>query len=531
MIRIENPVIREPFNGGNGIVDTQELRGDDIRVVAYGARVEPGQVIISPGGNGRIDTIPAGDEVISGTSLLMDVQPGTLTGGYRNTREGLRNFSLSSKENTPSLFLRYDRPPDKTRLVTIDLTSSKPKIYGKPISSTLHAKALLRAVYTLTEPELPQWINYLLFQEGTSGDLYIENSGIHGNIHSNANIRGRVVGRYAKEASIRGDISAVGNIRLEGGYNHVGNRRERADTIRIPQVREPRIARPDLGGNLLTPETPNLNIDSPLPPEIPGINLDEYREMARTSGRYYPGDSVIPPGVIDRVHFVEGTAHLMPNATYTFRGEGRIVATNSICGWDISTLNGIGLPRDHHTLIGVRGISLTPHGGRPLTINGVNLLSTDGSINVRSRYTGGNVVVTNSVWRAGNSIATWHCGGGGDHAGRIGTSLLNTILHAKGNIHLSRIDPIDAGDPEQERSIRNTVIMAMGNVSINDVRPNTVIHCAIRSNGEISLSKERYREGLGSRFIGGAFGRSVSAQKFRLMEYQRDIIQRLFENL
>lgn len=54
-------VIIEPTTGGNGTVDTTAV-GDDVQVVPVGAPITAGQVIIRPGPNGEIDTIPSADD-------------------------------------------------------------------------------------------------------------------------------------------------------------------------------------------------------------------------------------------------------------------------------------------------------------------------------------------------------------------------------------------------------------------------------------------------------------------------------------
>ena len=49
-------------DGGNAIADTTAI-GDDKQLIATGASVAPGEVIIAPGPNCRLDTAPAGDDI------------------------------------------------------------------------------------------------------------------------------------------------------------------------------------------------------------------------------------------------------------------------------------------------------------------------------------------------------------------------------------------------------------------------------------------------------------------------------------
>ena len=55
-------VITEPATAGNGTADTTAA-GDDEQVIASGAAATAGAVIITPGPNGVLDTVPAGDDV------------------------------------------------------------------------------------------------------------------------------------------------------------------------------------------------------------------------------------------------------------------------------------------------------------------------------------------------------------------------------------------------------------------------------------------------------------------------------------
>lgn len=60
-----NPrAILEPFEDGDGIANTEVQAGtDDEQIIALGAAVGAGDVIIGPGPNGKVDTLPAGDDV------------------------------------------------------------------------------------------------------------------------------------------------------------------------------------------------------------------------------------------------------------------------------------------------------------------------------------------------------------------------------------------------------------------------------------------------------------------------------------
>jgi|GEM_PF-3244749 len=56
--------IREPSDMGNGTADTMAA-GDDVQLVAVGALAAPSQDIIGVGPNGVLDTVPAGDDLLS----------------------------------------------------------------------------------------------------------------------------------------------------------------------------------------------------------------------------------------------------------------------------------------------------------------------------------------------------------------------------------------------------------------------------------------------------------------------------------
>lgn len=70
------PVIIEPDLGGNGFADTSAL-GDDIQVIAVGNPANPGDVIISAGPNGMLESLATGDdEPIPGGGLCMTCHGG-----------------------------------------------------------------------------------------------------------------------------------------------------------------------------------------------------------------------------------------------------------------------------------------------------------------------------------------------------------------------------------------------------------------------------------------------------------------------
>lgn len=93
-------VIAEPVSGGNGIANTAKS-GDDIQVIAVGAQVQPGQIIIRPGPNRILDTDPTADDVKAADPLPCDSLPFKLI--YRftaiNTGEtGLTNIEICDNE-------------------------------------------------------------------------------------------------------------------------------------------------------------------------------------------------------------------------------------------------------------------------------------------------------------------------------------------------------------------------------------------------------------------------------------------------
>ncbi len=79
--------IIEPDEGGNGVADTEAAAdGDDIQVVAVGDPAPAGYVIIRPGPNGVLETVPDGD----------DQYPFDCPGGACDGREVLVRFKNSS---------------------------------------------------------------------------------------------------------------------------------------------------------------------------------------------------------------------------------------------------------------------------------------------------------------------------------------------------------------------------------------------------------------------------------------------------
>lgn len=57
--------IHEPWAGGNGRVDTYQIRGDDALVATPGAYIAPGQDIVLPGPNGILETRPGTGDTIT----------------------------------------------------------------------------------------------------------------------------------------------------------------------------------------------------------------------------------------------------------------------------------------------------------------------------------------------------------------------------------------------------------------------------------------------------------------------------------
>lgn len=56
--------IIEPISGGNGIANTTALI-DDVQVIPVGQPAAPGAIIVSPGANGVIDSMPGGDDMLN----------------------------------------------------------------------------------------------------------------------------------------------------------------------------------------------------------------------------------------------------------------------------------------------------------------------------------------------------------------------------------------------------------------------------------------------------------------------------------
>ena len=87
--------LHEPWAGGNGRVDTYELKGDDVRVIAPGSYVEPGKDIVMAGRNGLLETVPvSGDDATWFPNLYDDL----FWQGPNNTLF-----------QTPSPLLKYDQ--------------------------------------------------------------------------------------------------------------------------------------------------------------------------------------------------------------------------------------------------------------------------------------------------------------------------------------------------------------------------------------------------------------------------------------
>lgn len=79
--------IREPSAGGNGSADTL-AQGDDEQLVPLGALVGPSENIIGVGPNGVLDTLPAGDDVLSTSALVTSRIVGNPDGNCPNDPDG-----------------------------------------------------------------------------------------------------------------------------------------------------------------------------------------------------------------------------------------------------------------------------------------------------------------------------------------------------------------------------------------------------------------------------------------------------------
>jgi len=60
--------IHEPYAGGKGTCDTI-AQGDDVQMVTFGDPAYPGQPLIGPGPNGRLDTVEGGDDLFQGPGI------------------------------------------------------------------------------------------------------------------------------------------------------------------------------------------------------------------------------------------------------------------------------------------------------------------------------------------------------------------------------------------------------------------------------------------------------------------------------
>ncbi len=88
-------VINEPWAGGNGRVDTRQLRGDDRLVSAPGGYIEPGRDVITAGPNGLLETpVQSGDESTWFPNLYDDLT-------YRGADGAMYQ--------TPAPMLKYDQ--------------------------------------------------------------------------------------------------------------------------------------------------------------------------------------------------------------------------------------------------------------------------------------------------------------------------------------------------------------------------------------------------------------------------------------
>ncbi len=87
--------LHEPWAGGNGRVDTYDVKGDDRRIVMAGQYIEPGKDIIMAGPNGLLETVPVtGDDATWFPNLYDDLY-----------WQGPNNTLFQ----TPSPLLKYDQ--------------------------------------------------------------------------------------------------------------------------------------------------------------------------------------------------------------------------------------------------------------------------------------------------------------------------------------------------------------------------------------------------------------------------------------
>ncbi len=85
--------IHEPWAGGNGIVDTSQVQGDDILVAQPGSRIPPGQDIVRAGANGLLETQPApGDDLTWFPNLYDDLTARGVGGQVYSTPSPLLKF-------------------------------------------------------------------------------------------------------------------------------------------------------------------------------------------------------------------------------------------------------------------------------------------------------------------------------------------------------------------------------------------------------------------------------------------------------
>jgi|GEM_PF-1039739 len=85
--------IHEPWAGGNGIVDTSQVQGDDIMVAQPGSRIPPGQDIVRAGANGLLETQPApGDDLTWFPNLYDDLTARGVGGQVYSTPSPLLKF-------------------------------------------------------------------------------------------------------------------------------------------------------------------------------------------------------------------------------------------------------------------------------------------------------------------------------------------------------------------------------------------------------------------------------------------------------
>ncbi len=100
----DNPVVRvTPYtdaaiiDGGNGVANTAVPAGsDDIQVIPVGYAVQPGDVVILPGPNGKIDSTPAEDDFIDAGQKIIDGGNGKVNTSVAPGSDDIQLFPLNA---------------------------------------------------------------------------------------------------------------------------------------------------------------------------------------------------------------------------------------------------------------------------------------------------------------------------------------------------------------------------------------------------------------------------------------------------